>query len=180
MSLNSLEYPHSSSQPPVLEKPVRRWPLPSWPIILLLALTLLYTSPREASELPTIPDSIEYTVGAQRFATLGHFNIAINSASFPSRYPPGFPVVFLSPLYAAFPTHLGVGILVVLAAAIAAMLAAYALGYRLAGEWGGVAAAVTLPEVPTFNTWSRVIMSDVPFFALGMLGAWLYMQMRAS
>lgn len=124
-----------------------------------------------------IPDSIEYAVGAQRFATLGHFNLAINGATYPSRYPPWFPVMILSPLYRLFPTHMGVGIFAILAFGLLAMVAAYAIGYRLSGEWGGVVAALLLLQIPTYISLSHIIMSDVPFFALGMLGAWLFLTM---
>lgn len=146
-------------------------------LVIVLAGVLLYRSPWSASGLEIVPDSVEYAVVAQRFATLGRMDLSINGVSYPSRYPPWFSVL-MAPFYALAPHSPGIGILVVLAFAFAGLLAAYAIGRRLAGEWGGVAAALFLMTYRGYAAMARLIMTDVPAVALGLIGCSLYLRMR--
>lgn len=154
-----------------------RWLVPL--LTLVLAGVLLYRSPWSASNLEIAPDSVEYAVVAQRIATLGRWDLSINGVSYPSRYPPWFSVI-LAPAYLIAPGNLGIGVLVVLAFALAGVLAAYVIGRRLAGEWGGVAAACVLMGYIGYNVMAKKIMTDVPAAALGLLGCWLFLRMRAQ
>ena len=58
------------------------------------------------------------------------------------------------------------------------MLCAHGIGRRLGGEGGGVGAALALLSVPAFSLLAREIMSDVPFMAFGLAGAWLFLGLR--
>ncbi|HLV81758.1 MAG TPA: glycosyltransferase family 39 protein [Chthonomonadaceae bacterium] len=161
-----------------LEALVRaRWLVPL--LTLALAGVLLYRSPWSASNLEIVPDSVEYAVVAQRVATLGRWDLSINGGSYPARYPPWFSVL-LAPAYLLAPSEPGAGILVVLAFALAGLLAAYAIGRRLAGEWGGAAAACALMAYIGYNVMAKKIMTDMPATAVGLLGGWLFLRMRAQ
>lgn len=144
-------------------------------LVALLAGFRLYRSPWSASALEIVPDSVEYAIGAQRFATLHSYDIVIDGVSYPPRYPPWFSVAILAPVYALAPGEIGNGILPVLAFAIAAVVAAYTIGRKLAGEWAGVLAALALLSSPVVSVLSRMIMTDVPALALGLIACALYM-----
>jgi 4-amino-4-deoxy-L-arabinose transferase-like glycosyltransferase len=160
---------------PSVKKP--SWAGLLWALILIVSAAVLYCPPHLAANLDILPDSVEYAVGAQRFATLGHFNIALNGVVHPSRYPPWFPVLILSPLYRLFPSEIGIGIWAVFASDLLAVASAYAIGRRLAAEWGGVAAALALLVFLHYSWVSREIMSDIPFMSAGLAGAWLFLSM---
>jgi 4-amino-4-deoxy-L-arabinose transferase-like glycosyltransferase len=145
-------------------------------ILLLAAATRLSRSPWRASDLAIVPDSGEYAVGAQRFATLGRYDIEIAGVAYPPRYPPWFSVAVLAPAYWVAPAEIGAGIVPVLLFALAGVWAAFRIGRRLAGEWGGAASAAVLACDMTYGTLSREIMSDVPAAVLVLWGCDLYLK----
>lgn len=147
-------------------------------ILLAFAGVRLHRSPWFASNLAVIPDTVEYAVGAQRFATLGHYDLVIDGVAYPPHSPPWFSVLFLSPAYLVAPNELGAGIVVVFLFSLAGILAAFAIGRRLAGDFGGAAAGVALACSGTYRTYSREIMTDVPAVALGLCAAWLFLDLR--
>ncbi|HEV2472095.1 MAG TPA: glycosyltransferase family 39 protein, partial [Chthonomonadales bacterium] len=157
----------------------RRWLFVS-PCLLLALITVifLYRSPHSASDLEIVPDSVEYALAARRFALQCSYSIEINHSEFPPRYPPGFSVAALAPAYLLLPESLGAGILAVLAFAVVGALAAYGIGRRLSGTWGGFAAGLCLAAYKGYAAMSRLIMSDVPLAALFLVGCLLYMRMR--
>src|SRR5450432_3225247 len=79
-------------------------------ILLIITALAVYRSPYSASNLDVVPDSVEAAVGAQRFATLGTFDLDIGGRRFPSRYSPWFSTIVLSPFYRLVPNDLGIGI----------------------------------------------------------------------
>jgi 4-amino-4-deoxy-L-arabinose transferase-like glycosyltransferase len=148
-------------------------------VILLVAMLRLWRSPWSASDLAVIPDSVEYAVGAQRLATLGHYDIGIEGVAYPPRYPPWFSML-LWPAYVLAPDELGAGILVVFASALCAVAAAFVIGGRLAGEWGAVAAALALVCYGEFRRDATKIMTDVPALALALWACVVYLRMRSG
>jgi 4-amino-4-deoxy-L-arabinose transferase-like glycosyltransferase len=146
-------------------------------LLAILTVVWLYRSPWSASTLEVYPDSVEYAVGAQRLATLGRYDLCINGKAYPARYPPGLSLL-MAPLYAAAPGELGTGILLILFFAVVAVLAAYLIGSSLGGEWAGVGAALLLLLDPIFTHQARVLMTDVPFCAIGLCGCLLYLRLR--
>lgn len=145
------------------------------PILIVLAAAWhFYAPPARVAELEIIPDSVEYAVAAQRFAATGRYEIVVNGRSLPPRYPPGFSVVFLAPVYAIAPDNIGNGIVVVWLAGIACVLLAYLMANQLAGPWGGVLAAVALARHPQFAAYTQVIMTDIPAVAFALAAAWVY------
>ncbi len=147
-------------------------------LVLLLAGWALWRSPWSASNLAIVPDTVEYAIAAQRLATVGRYDLEIEGGSYPPRYPPWFSALFLAPAYALAPGELGIGIVPVLVLALGAVGAAFALGRRLSGVWGAVAAAVTLACFGEFRRLSREIMSDVPAMTFGLWSCALYVRMR--
>lgn len=148
-------------------------------LVALFAVVWLYRSPRSASDLEIVPDSVEYAVVAQRLATLGRVNIAIDGRTYPTRFAPWFSIV-ISPLYRLFPHTLGIGILAVLAAGVCGALAAYSIGRRLAGDWGGAAAALLLVTYKGYAAMARLLMTDVPMTAAALCACALYLRMSLS
>ena len=159
-----------------LDRSRRWWP----PLVVILAAIHLYCPPTRVAELEVVPDSVEYAVAAHRFATTGKYEIQVNGRALPPRYPPGFSVVFLAPIYAIAPGNIGNGIVAVWAAGVLAALFAYLIGQRLSGPWGGVLAAVLLVQHPQFIDYSHLIMTDVPAVALGLAACWLYLRVRVQ
>lgn len=149
-------------------------------LIVLLASIHLYCPPTRAAELEVIPDSVEYAVAAHRFATTGRYEIVVNGQALPPRYPPGFSVLFLAPVYALAPGNIGNGIFAVWIAGMLAALFAYLIGSKLAGPWGGVFAAVLLLHHPQFVSYTQLIMTDVPAVALGLITGWLFLHVRSQ
>jgi len=149
-------------------------------LVLLLGGLSLWRSPFSASDLAIVPDSVEYAVGAQRLASLGRYDLEIEGVSLPPRYPPWFSALVLAPAYLLFPDELGIGIVPVLALALAALGAAFCLGHRLSGDFGAVAAALALASFGEFRRLSREIMSDVPALAFGLFACALYARMRRA
>jgi 4-amino-4-deoxy-L-arabinose transferase-like glycosyltransferase len=145
-------------------------------LVIAVAGVRLWRSPWSASDLTVIPDSIEYAVGAQRLVTLGRYDIDVAGMSYPPRYPPWFSLL-LAPAYVLAPSELGIGILPVWLLALCAVGAAFAIGKRLAGEWGGVASALALACFGEFRRDAMKIMTDVPAIAFGLLACVVYLRM---
>ena len=104
----------------------------------------------------------------------------MNGRTLPPRYPPGFSVLFLSPIYYFAPGQIGNGIYAVLGMGLIATWLAYRIGRRLAGALGGVLSAVLLLHHGQFAGYTQVIMTDVPAVALGLLLVWCYLRLGES
>ncbi len=146
-------------------------------IVLFVAAMRLWRSPWSASDLAVIPDSIEYAVGAQRLATLGHYDIEIEGVAYPPRYPPWFSAL-LAPAYVVAPNELGAGIVVVFGLTLSAVAAAFVIGGRLAGDWGAVAAGLALACYGEFRRDAMKIMTDVPALAFALWACVIYLRLR--
>ncbi len=146
-------------------------------LFLLFTLVRCYRSPFSASDLETVPDSVEYAVSAQRFALWGRYEIKINDQAFPPRYAPWFPILLLSPIYTLFPKEIGNGIIAILLCAVFCVLVAFGIGHRAGGNWGGFFSACAVVLSPIFVTWSRQIMSDIPTLLFVLLAGWQFVQL---
>ncbi len=148
-------------------------------IVLLLALLSawrLWRSPWNASNLDIVPDSVEYAVAADRVATFHGYNLLIDGVEHPPRYPPWFSIGFLAPVLFFARGEIGAAILPVLLLGIVSTVAAFSIGRRLAGEWGGVGAALALLFNPAFVVLSRHVTTEVPALAFGLVGCSLYLR----
>ncbi|HET6249781.1 MAG TPA: glycosyltransferase family 39 protein [Tepidisphaeraceae bacterium] len=158
----------NSSNPP------RRWLAA---LIVLLAAVHFYCPPGRVAELEVVPDSVEYAVAGHEFATSGKYQIHVNGRALPPRYPPGFSVIFLAPVYAIAPRSIGNGIFAVWLAGIIAALFAYLIGEKLAGPWGGVFAAVLLMHHAQIAAYTQVIMTDMPAVAMALIACWIFLHL---
>jgi hypothetical protein len=153
--------------------------LAEWlPLLLLLAVAAayLYCPAVTASNLSTVPDAVEYATAARRLAVLGRYDIPIGHSAYPPRYPPGFPALVLAPVYRLFPDDLGNGVYAVWCCGLICVGAAWAIGRRIGGPWGGVLAGLAVLGTPEMRHSSRDIMSDVPALALGLITLALWMR----
>jgi 4-amino-4-deoxy-L-arabinose transferase-like glycosyltransferase len=145
-------------------------------LVLALAAWRLWRSPYSAANLEIGPDSIEYTVAAGRFVDHQGFNLLIAGVTHPPRYTPWFSVGLLAPFIYAARGELGAAILPVFLLSLVSVGAAFIVGKRLAGEWGAAGAAIALLLNPVFAPMARVVMTDVPALAFGLLGCWLFLR----
>lgn len=145
--------------------------------VLVVAVVRLHLSAYAASNLAVVPDSVMYAVSAERLAHLGRFDIEIFGNSYAPGIAPGFAVLVLAPFYFFAGSELGRAIYVELAFALLALVAAFALARRLAGPtngaWAGVIASLALLLHPSFERWSREVMTDIPGLALALTALWI-------
>ena len=144
-------------------------------LIAALAAWRLWRPPSNAGNLEIVPDAVEYAVAADRFATHQGYNLLIDGVTYPSRYPPWFSVGIVAPVLYFARGELGAAILPVFALGIVSILAAFAIGKRLAGTWGAAGAALALLLNPAFAALARRVMTDIPALAFGLVGCWLYL-----
>lgn len=144
-------------------------------LIAILAVVHLFRSPYSASNCEVVPETGEYAIGAQRLATLGRYDIEIDRVSYPPRYPPWLSLM-MTPLYWIRPAELGMGILLVLAFAVGAVLCAYEIGRLLGNEVGGAIAAVLLIHNGVFSWDARQIAPDIPALALSLACGILFLR----
>ena len=148
-------------------------------MLLAIAVVLLYRTPFRASDLETVPDSVEYAVGALQLHDTGRYELIVQSRPFPPRYAPWFSAIFLLPVYALIGDDPGNGILPVTLAGIAGIGFAWSLGRRVSGVAGGALAAIAVLALPTYGYWSGQIMTDVPCTTLMLASCVLYLKMRS-
>jgi 4-amino-4-deoxy-L-arabinose transferase-like glycosyltransferase len=152
-----------------------------WQILALLLATALFVfrSPWSASNLEVSPDSAEYSLGALQLMETGRYQIVAQAEAFPPRYPPWFSLGLL-PTYWLLGAEPGNGILPVLLSAITGVGFAWVIGRRLAGDAGGVVAALAVMVEPTYSKWATQIMSDIPATALMLGAACLFLRIRTG
>ncbi|PCJ53256.1 MAG: hypothetical protein COA70_10030 [Planctomycetota bacterium] len=143
-----------------------------------LAVAVLWRTPESAGDLGT-SDSIEYATSAKHWVDGEGLTIITYGEVHPSRYPPGYAVLFLAPIYALGASSLGAGIYSVVATGIGLaillwILCAQFLPSRQASCAAGITLGATL-FIWQFDWVSRMIMSDIPgvFLFFVVWTAWL-------
>ena len=143
-------------------------------IAIVLALALLMMSrvgSRRGVELMPWPDGLEYAAQAVNLDA-GHGAVLhFGGYSYPSRYPEGYPLI----LAAALPI-LGHDVArlytVSIILGLGAILVAYLLALKLFGRVSAIVASVLLALCPVFITYSTLVLSDVPTFAVTLFAAY--------
>jgi hypothetical protein len=134
-------------------------------VYIALAVAVLWRTPESAGHLGTT-DSIEYATSAVHFTQGKGLTVNAFGEVHPSRYPPGYPVLFLAPLYALDASFLGIGIYSVVASGIAFAFLLLILCFQfLPLRQASCAATITLGVtlcIFKFDWVSRMIMSDIP------------------
>lgn len=158
----------------VTEMRVPRFLLALVLLVVIVAAWRLWRSPFNASNLEIVPDSVEYAVAADRVATHQGYNLLVDGVVRPPRYPPWFSVGLVAPVLFFARGELGAAILPVFALALACVLAAFAVGHRVAGLWGAAGAALALLLNPAFSALAQLVMTEVPALAFGLFACWLF------
>lgn len=145
-------------------------------LILLLGVggILLFRTPHNASNLEIVPDSVEYAFGALNLSNGQGYHIRVGGRDLPPRYPPWFSFA-LVPAYWIFGSDPGNGIYVIFGFALVGLIAAFELGKRISGVWGGVGAGVLLLAATDYHYWGRQIMTDVPSTTLVIILLWVWL-----
>jgi 4-amino-4-deoxy-L-arabinose transferase-like glycosyltransferase len=155
-------------------------PKESWmPMLLLLlfGIAILFQMPQQAADTEIVPDSIEYAFGALNLATGNGYQIQVGGRPLPPRYPPWFSAM-LVPAYWILGDDPGNGIVMVFVLAMIGVLAAYKIGERISGPWGGAGAGLLLLVFTDYHYYGRQIMTDVPCTAILLLVLWLGCSIR--
>jgi hypothetical protein len=157
---------------------------PWWLIVLLLGLLIyaaawiLHRDVFQASEFRFEPDEIEYAFGAHHLAETGRFEILINGQWITPHVPPWFSMAILAPAYRLLGMEPGNAIYPITMFGLLGMLLAFGVGYRVAGAWAGVAAALAVFALPTYQHMGRLVTIDVPLAVVTLATCWLYQHMR--
>jgi hypothetical protein len=135
---------------------------------------LLYRAPYYASNLETVPDSVEYVAMGWRAAREGRITLPIEGRELPSRYQPWFSLALLAPIYGFKWADPGHGIWSIFLLALVGM----AFCWRMAAVGGGMraafAAAILLLAGTDYAIWGRKILTDVPATACVLVLAYLF------
>lgn len=129
--------------------------------VLLVAGALRWTTPDRVADLRPWPDALEYEEAARSLYAGRGYLLWIGSDAYPPRYPPGTSLLIAATM-PVLGTAAGIGIVAVLASALAAVAGAYVAGRIAAGFACGVVAALLLAVSPLHVQWSRAVMSDAP------------------
>lgn len=151
--------------------------------VLLLAATAavtLFRTARDASNLDYTPDSVEYALVGDRFVAEGRLGILLEGRLLPSRYPPWFSLVVLAPAYLILGPEPGNAIYGITFLGVAGIVAAWLVGRQEGSGWAGAAAAIATLALPTYRSWGRQIMTDVPCAALLIAACLVYVRMRVE
>jgi 4-amino-4-deoxy-L-arabinose transferase-like glycosyltransferase len=163
---------------------VKNWPISheGLLIILMAAMStfLFYRSAYRASNLDVVPDSLEYAVGAHHLVTEGGYFIVIEGRRYPPRYTPWFSLLFLAPAYLLLGTDIGNAIYAITLFSVVGVVAAFLIGSRISGAWGGILSATILALLPTYSRHAKLIMTDVPCTALLLVACFVYIQLRCG
>ncbi len=150
-------------------------------VIVILTLVLIARAPitfSHTANLNITPDSVEYSVVAQRLVTQGTLDLSLNGASVPSRYPPWFSLVVLAPLYALNPDFPGIAVIALIFFAALLMTLVFVLGEALCPQGGGLSAGILVLLFTAVPYWAQFVMTDVPTLVLGLLAALLYLRLK--
>jgi 4-amino-4-deoxy-L-arabinose transferase-like glycosyltransferase len=152
--------------------------------LALLALALGWRDPVSAGDLRPSPDAVEYALGAAALARFQPPVIRIGDRAVPPRYPFGVPALaapfFWLPSRGGHP-ELYRAVFASLASAVVAVVAVWWTGRLAFGTAAGVLAAALTVLSPFFQTYSRVVMAEMPSAAVfAMMAAVLATGARAG
>jgi hypothetical protein len=138
-----------------------------------IATLILWTSGDGIGPL-RISDASEYAISAARFIEGDGYTLGLDGRSYPPRYPPGFALAFLAPVYAiAGTSELGWGIYAVLVCGVLVLLLLRLFCQRcLSGDGFEVAAWLVLAVVTamrSFRETAEAILSDLPLLLTGIV-----------
>ncbi|MDD4872420.1 MAG: glycosyltransferase family 39 protein [Kiritimatiellae bacterium] len=146
---------------------------------ILIAITVVFTPPRWASNLPICTDSVEYAIGAENIVETGRFFICVRGEELPSRYPPWFSLIAIAPGYVIFGREPGNAIIPITCFSIIGVIASFLIGYRISGKWGGFVSSLVLLLLPAYRAYSHHVMTEIPCSSIALVLSFLYLEMRS-
>src|SRR5262249_48864640 len=111
-------------------------------VALAAGTAVRWTRPADVEDLKPRPDALEYEEAARNIVAGEGYSLILDGGRYPPRYPPGFSMLLVPAVWLSGGTY-GVGIWVVLAAALAGIGCVWAV--RLLAGGPGSAAAASLP-----------------------------------
>ena len=120
-------------------------------LLLVVSFFALFEPPFTASDLTIAPDSVEYSTAAWRLVYEGRYAVTINGTAYPPRYPPGFALLALAPVYQLLGQDPGIGIYGILFWSLVGVAAAFAIGRRLGGIPSGLLAGAAVLLLPDYQ-----------------------------
>ena len=151
-------------------------------LLLVVAFFALFEPSFTASDLTIAPDSVEYSTAAWRLVHEGRYAVTINGTAYPPRYPPGFALLALAPVYQLLGHEIGIGagIFGVLFWSLVGVAAAFAIGRRLGGLPSGLMAGAGVLLLPDFRRYSQMIMSDATCAAMMLVLLLAYLRLTSA
>jgi 4-amino-4-deoxy-L-arabinose transferase-like glycosyltransferase len=151
-------------------------------LLLVVAFFALFEPSFTASDLTIAPDSVEYSTAAWRLVHEGRYAVTINGTAYPPRYPPGFALLALAPVYQLLGHEIGIGagIFGVLFWSLVGVAAAFAIGRRLGGIPSGLMAGAAVLLLPDFRRYSQMIMSDTTCAAMMLVLLLAYLRLTSA
>ena len=162
---------------------MRAWNRAAFLFFLGSALFLFWRSPGGVTD-PRPTDAFMYAYSAIHFVEHGRYAVEVLGGVHPPRYPPGFPLFFLAPVYLAGWARPGLGLLPVLASTLGVLALTAGMARKILGPSAGMTAAFALLfcllQVYFFRFCARTVMSDIPALLLSFLCLCLYRRARAE
>jgi 4-amino-4-deoxy-L-arabinose transferase-like glycosyltransferase len=151
-------------------------------LLLIVAFFALFEPPFTASDLTIAPDSVEYSTAAWRLVNEGRYALTINGAAYPPRYPPGFALLALAPVYRLLGQDIGIGVGIygILFWSLVGVAAAFAIGRRLGRLPSGLLAGAAVLLLPDYRQYSQMIMSDATCTAMTLVLLLVYLRLTAA
>jgi 4-amino-4-deoxy-L-arabinose transferase-like glycosyltransferase len=151
-------------------------------LLLVVAFFALFEFPFTASDLTIAPDSVEYSTAAWRLVFEGRYAVTINGTAYPPRYPPGFALLALAPVYRLLGQDIGIGVGIygILFWSLVGVAAAFAIGRRLGGIPSGLMAGAAVLLLPDYRHYSQMIMSDTTCTAMMLVLLLAYLRLASA
>ncbi|MFM7140529.1 MAG: glycosyltransferase family 39 protein, partial [Alphaproteobacteria bacterium] len=130
-------------------------------IALGAAFLLGHVSPRQVADLKPRPDALEYEEAARSLLRGDGYSLRIEGRRWAPRYPPALSWAIAGAMRATG-TEPGSGAIVVLAAALLSIVAAWAIAASSGGPVAAAVAALVVALSPLHVRWSRAVMADLP------------------
>jgi hypothetical protein len=158
----------------------RAWTALALTLLLVVSFFALFEPPFAASDLTIAPDSVEYSTAAWRLVYEGRYAVTINGNAYPPRYPPGFALLALAPVYQLLGRDPGIGIYGILFWSLVGVAAAFAIGRRLGGIPSGLLAGASVLLLPDYQKYSQMIMSDATCTAMTLVLLLVYLRLSSA
>jgi 4-amino-4-deoxy-L-arabinose transferase-like glycosyltransferase len=134
------------------------------------AILMVASGNRRGVELMPWPDGLEYAATAINLNSGAGPVLHFGQYTYPSRYPQGYPLI-LAATYRILGSNVARMYLATTATGLAAIAGIYALALAMFSRRAATISAFIVAASPVFITYSTLVLSDVPAFALTVAAA---------